>query len=305
VGVGETFTVSALHVLGAVKIGAAVIGGITAQDHGLDTTIRKEATSGELQSRIQSIVAQKASPTFTTLDISTALTACGSLGLLLTSVGTPVALAMYAAAKAQGAAIAANGHKSYTYNNGLLIPKTLSCSHQGDAQLSYAALPIYDGVNGIVVVGENATLPTIAGDNRWTIKSVSLGGATIGAIGQAVNVSIDFGIQAASEGALSDIYDSRTFISAIEPTITVTSTAIPALAALLGASGAASIILRKRVDGGTFATGAGSELTLAGTGLATFTKPFGASGNQRGEMSIQAHLKFDGTNAPITATLST
>ncbi len=286
-------TVTSLHALGCVKIGETAIGGITAQSNPIETTIRKEATSGELAVRLQAIVAQKFAPTFTTMDIARALTACGSLGCLLSTKP----LTLYGRARSPDLSALSAGHLSFTYQGGLLIPETLSADHQGDATLSYKAIPIYDGTNAPLVISDaNVTIPGITTDSRWTLSSVTLGEVTIG---QHVGLNIHFGIDAKSEGAQSDVYDSRTYVESVQPSVDFTSTRIAKLLDILGTSGAISITLRERKTGGTFT---GATLVLAGTGLATFTDPFSASGNRRGQQTIRADLAYDGTNAPLGIT---
>jgi hypothetical protein len=287
-------TVTSLHVHGVVQVGETVVGGITAVNNPVETTIREESTSGELATRIQAIVAQKFSPSFTTMDVATALGACGSLGALLAT--NP--LTLFGRARNQDLSVAGSGHTSYLYQNGLLIPTTLSAAHQGDASLSYSAVVTSDGLNAPLVISDSGvTIPELDHDERWALASATINGTPIP---QLVNVSVAFGIQAGSEGADSDVYDSRTFVSAVSPKIDVTSTRISALLDLLGTDGAIAVVLRKRVDGGTFDA---TTLTLSGTGLATFTDPFNGSGPRRGQMTLRANLKYDGNSAPLGLTL--
>jgi len=181
---------------------------------------------------------------------------------------------------------------------GLLYPKTLSVAHQGDATISYEAM-LYNAVDATdpFTLTTSATLPTIANYTRWALGSCTLGGTSIT---QQLDVNLDFGVQCFGEGADSNIRDQIVSIQSIEPKITVTSSYHGAILALLGASGAFSIVLRNRLAGGTF----GAEtITLAATGgLAMQETPFQASGHQPGTIGLQGHIVWDGTTDPLTYT---
>jgi len=285
-------SVTTLHGLAPVKIGSAVIAGVTATDNGVNSDIRDEPSSGELAARIQALVGQKVAPSFTTQDIAAALAACGALGCSLATYP----LKLFAQAYGDNGRRAASGHVQYHYQSGLLLPQSLDCNHQGDATLSYQGLVTWDGAHDPLVITTGATLPVITATSLWTLYTAVLGGV---AIPQLKSVRINFGIKAETEGADSDIWDSKPSISAVQPVISVTSSKIAALLDLLGASGSCSLVFRERDDGGAFS---GHELTLSGSGMTAFQKPFGASGNKPGECTIEARPKFDGVNDPITIT---
>ena len=63
-----------------------------------------------------------------------------------------------------------------------------------------------------------------------------------------------------------------------------------------------TIVLRKRLDGGTFA-GSG-DITLTFSGIATVPSPFSASGDKEAEATLSIDVKYDGTNAPIRVSVS-
>ena len=54
------------HNLYAVGLGATLLGGITRQSIATGTEVRREATSGEIYARFQSLYAQKIAPGFST-----------------------------------------------------------------------------------------------------------------------------------------------------------------------------------------------------------------------------------------------
>jgi hypothetical protein len=283
--------IQSLHYLAPVQIGGTGLGGITAADNGLENEIRAEPASGELTARIQALVKQGFQPTFTTHEIADSLSICGVLGCLLSTKN----LVMYAQQGSDDGRRAASGHLSFTYARGLLYPQSLECNHQGDATINYGAAITWDGSHTPVVIGAGA-LPSITAASLWTLKSATLGGMSIP---QLQSVRINFGLSVQVEGGDSDIWGSKVSITAVNPVISVTSNRIAEFFGVLGASGTASITLRERAEGGTFTD---HELTLSGSGLATFSKPFGASGGKPGENAIEARPKYDGTHDPIVMT---
>jgi len=286
-------SVQTLHYLAPVKIGTTNLGGITATDDPLQNDIRDEPASGELTARIQALVSQKLTPSFTTQDIAAALAACGSVGVSL--VTKP--LKLYAQLGADdGRRASGTVHRMFTYQHGLLLPESLDCNHRGDCSLSYRGLVTYDGAHDPVVISENQALPTISGTTLWTLASVTLAGVPIP---QLQNVRISFGIKAEGEGADSDIWDTKPSVSAIQPVISVTGSKSSALLALLGATGNTSIVFRERADGGTFSS---HTLTLSGSGMANFTNLFKAATGKPGDVTLEARLKYDGVNNPIVVT---
>jgi hypothetical protein len=121
-------------------------------------------------------------------------------------------------------------------------------------------------------------------------------------ITQVKSVRVNFGIKAEAEGSDSNIWATMPSVSSIQPVISVTSSKVSNLIDLLGDTGTFSLVYRQRADGGTFGSG---RLTLSGSGMANFTKPFGANGNKSGETTLEARPKYDGVNDPIVVTLAT
>ncbi len=286
--------VTATYTIYAVDIGGTLLHGITQQALNTGTEVQGEISSGEVAPRFQSITAQKPQAQFTTLEVAAALSACGTMGMNID--GTDVLL--FAQKRAAGGTFASGSvHRKYTLQHGILVPRTLSCDHQGNAQLSYEAIVTYDGENDPIVIAVAQALVAFSGTvARYSLGAVSVGGKTLA---QVRNVSIDFGLTVESEGADSDVWDTEATIREVRPKITVTVTDLSADSlALLGASGAASIQFRKRADGGTFAESGHLTITATG-GLAYFDSPIDGSGSDSAQATIVCEPKYDGTNAPL------
>jgi hypothetical protein len=233
---------------------------------------------------------------FQSEDIAAALGACGPTGVSLANS----ALVLFGSKILAGGGIDASGHVSVAASLGVLYPQSLSVAHQGDATISYQAM-LYnaDDTADPFLLTIGAALPTITDFSKWTLLSAKLGGQTIL---QDVNVQIDFGVRCFGEGSNSNVRDQIVAIQSIEPKITVTSSKQGKILDLLGASGDCQLVLRPRAAGGGFGAG---QIALAATrGLSMQETPFQAQGHRPGELSLQGHIYWDGTNAPLTFTQS-
>lgn len=284
-----------------------LIGGITDQNVELGTEVRRDRTSGQIYPEHQAIVSQKPGATFSTLQIARALDACGLLGTNILST-LNAGLELFAQAWTDGSTPAgASSHKKYTIRKGLMIPRTLTVDHQQDAVLSYQVLAVYDGTNNPVVLAENQSLPAgLVDDERFTLGKFTIAGITTG---QAIRLSIDFGVAAETQGGDSDTWDTRSRIVAVEPTITLRGNDLHWFKdsggiGILGASGthANTILYLKRYqEGSTFVPdGTAEHIKFTAAGLAYIDTPFAQSGDTPAEIELMMPLKYDGTNVPIT-----
>jgi hypothetical protein len=289
----------------AVGIGTTVLGGITQQNLITGSMVRGEGRSGEVYSRIQSLVEQKIVPSFTTTSIAAALTACGALGADIGALSGN--LALYAQNRVTGGTFSAGAtHRKFVISDGVLFPIQLTCQHRGDATLSYGAVVAYDGSNDPILITDSVALAAYGSDQdeRFTLGPVELGGITFDKL-QAL--TIDFGIGAVGEGGDSDLWDTIASIRTIQPAITLSgidptwfaAAGVP-LEGLAGTHANTAIYLRKRADGSTFVADETEEhILITADGMACIDEAFNASGADSGTTSIRMPLKFDGTNAPL------
>jgi hypothetical protein len=301
-------TVARMHNLYAVKIGSTVIGAISKRGIRTGAEVRQQATSGEVFARFQALYAINAMADFETEQLAVALGACALTGTALTSAAPFVA---YAQKNAEGGTrTSGSAHRKYTINEGIVIPRRLTCEHQGDAKLHYEVLATYDGTNEPVVVSESQSLPSVTDAERFTIGAITLAdadGVTTYTLPQVKRIEIDFGIAAETVGADSDIYPTSCRIVEIQPSIRLTgidsewwkSNVIPLTGRNIQNSGT-KIYLRKRAAGGSFTSDATAEhIKFAAAGMAV-VEGFDSSGNALDEVSVYFPLKFDGSNNPIT-----
>lgn len=310
-------SVARMHGLYAVKVGAStLLGGITRRSARLGNDVRQIATSGDVYARFQALYAVKPMCDFASLNLAAALDLCGLTGFRITSGAT---LLFYCQQQQKGGSrMSGSNHRIITVNEGLLLPRRITCEHQGDAQIDYDVLPIYDGSNDPIVVADTSALGTNPGDaERFTLGPVTLAwsGSSM-TLPEIRRTEIDFGVQAETVGADSDLYDTNVRIVEIQPSITFTgidiewfkSANIPIGGRSLVHSGGGSggttpttIVFRKRALGGTFVAAATAEhIGMTACGMAVVEQLFDAQGNALDECSLRIPLRFDGTNAPIT-----
>lgn len=292
------------HGIYGVGLGAVLLGGITRQNLATNSEVKGEASSGELYNRFIALYAQRLAPGFTTRSIATALGATGVMGLSLSSA----ALTLYAQKHAAGATRASGGnHRSYTFASGILAPRQLTVDHRGDATLTYEAVVVSaDGTNSPITITDSVSLPSGLTDaERFTLGTWTVGGISLGEIRR---LQIDFGVDIASEGADSEIWDTFCSVRGQHSTITfsgidvewVKSTNIPT--AGLAATHANTVgYLRKRALGSTFvANGTAQHIRFTAAGLITPDNIFEGSERDAGEVSLKMALYYDGSNAPLT-----
>lgn len=298
--------VTKAHTLYGVVAGATVIGGITQQNVNLGTQVRGEASSGEVYARFQSVVAQKPAATFTTLNVAAALAVSGLTAKAISAL-SPATLLLWAQKIAEGGSRAGvTSHRSYTINDGILFPTTLTVGHQGDAVLPYGVAVTWDGTNNPVVLSESQTLTAgITDAERFTLGPVTIESI---ALSEVRELQIDFGLQVVTEGGDSDIWDTMAYIKAVQPAITLRgidiewfkdSGGVP-LAGLPITHANTSIYLKKRAAGGTFVADATAEhVKFTANGLAHVANAFDANGDALAECDLVIPLKYDGTLVPL------
>jgi hypothetical protein len=295
---------STIHGIYGVKIGSTLIGGITA--HRIDPGLEMigEAASDAVHASIVSLAGGAPSITCSTKSVLVALDAGIDLGGVDLAASSAI---LYAQKRLQGGTRAGTlAHRSFTAAVGLIIPRTLSVDHQGDAVLSFDVIPVSaDGSTVGIALAETVTLPTGADeDDRFTIGPITLGAVTID---QVKSWSLDYGVNALVEGGDSDLYPTHVSISNEHPVLTIRSSktehwkesgAIPS-GGLACTHANSSIYLRKRASSGSYiADGTTSHIKFTVDGLAVITDLDGTTG-QRQDVGIRVRLRNDGSNAPI------
>jgi hypothetical protein len=136
---------STQHGNSVVLLNTDIVPGITAFSCKTGSEIRAEPRSNEVYPRFRSLVAQKPVATFSTSAIAAALDLAAATGLDIDSLAA--GMIGYAQAGADGGTrLGATSHNKYTIADGLLVPRSLTCEHQGDASIDYEAVITYEPI---------------------------------------------------------------------------------------------------------------------------------------------------------------
>lgn len=305
-------TVSVLHGLYGVTIdpdsfiAVTTLGAITRQGLRVENKIDTLPTSGEQWARFQALHGQKYSAMFETLQLKTALDACGVSGLGIAAT-VRTGLRLYAQSFQEGGTRKAGAnHDSWTIREGILFPTSLTCQFQDDAKLSYDALATYDGTNDPVVIAKDVLLPAalLTDALRYTIGPITLGGLVFD---HCRSVEINFGLQGVTEGADSDIWDTFAWFENVLPSITIKgvkkrwidATGVP-ITGLAMTHANSSIFFRKRALGGMFVANAVAEhVKFTFCGMCVPQTIFDAAENRPGEVDVMIPLRYDGNDTPL------
>ncbi len=288
-----------------VEFHATRLGGISAYSLGSGSQVMNESSSGFYYPEHPSLTGQLPVGSFTTLQIARALGLCGLTG---TSIdGLASGLKYYLRKHAEGSTrTAGSAHHKYTIRGGLVYPATLTCDHQGNATLTYNVIVTYDGTNVPIVLTTSQALPAVQSDDeQFTLGTFKIGNVDFTAI---KSMSLNFGINAVSEGADSEIWDRYVSIEDIKPSLTLTgidpdwfaAAAIPLLG-LKGTKAQTIFYLRKRAIGGTswVADGTSEHIKFEGANLATVDDMIQVTGQDASGITINVPFYYDGTNAPL------
>lgn len=289
---------------------ATLIGGITQQSLPLGSEVTAQQTAGNSYAAIGTINAIKPRGMFTTYSVGALVGLLGLRGACLAGGANP-GLEMWELRYTACGALATTTtpHRKLTIPNGLVIPKTIECSHQQDATMSAEAIATFDGTNDPVIIGESQAAPTGLTDTfRFTLGAIEI--ADVAFEGN-LSVSIDFGNNATTDGGDSEVFDQNIEITQVLPTITIRTRDVAKFAAaasgipLRGAKGThlnTSIVLRRRINGTASFSTAADSIRITADCVCNFDDVFTAQANGRGEASIKLTALDDGTNAPLVIT---
>ena len=248
-----------------------------------------------------------------TFDLPGFLDAVGVSGLAITGAVNPGVVAYLQKCDDSGIPASSN-HRSFTYALGLVVPKTLSCDHQGDARLTFDVIVLGDGTNDPVVISDAATLPTITQTaSRWTLGPVTLGGVTFS---KYTGFEIDFGNDVQTRGSQSNLDPTHCEQKTHSPKITLTgidpawfsSSNVP-VGGLAVVTATDKLFLRKRSQaGGTgfVANGTSGHIKFALAGLAGVQQGARAEMQRTSETTVVVTLAKDSAgNNPLIMTTAT
>lgn len=182
-------------------------------------TMQTEMVAHDYTPRHVALTASTPMQTFSTFALPTILDNLGVIGATIsTSTGTGITQ-YWRKYDANGEPASGSAHRSLVIKGGRIVPKSISCSHQGHATIQVETHPIKTSGAAIVVLSETVALPTVSiASARWTIGSIKLGNV---ALTGSISVEIDFGNALSSRGQGSDVFDTQIEQSTHSPTITL------------------------------------------------------------------------------------
>lgn len=210
-------------------------------------------------------------------------------------------------------------HRRYTITKGLFFLQNMSVDHQGDLSVSAQLRAVYDGTNDPVTVTNNVALPSAAqiGDmtGRWTLTadaSDNTIGSTSGVpVYRKRSLNVDFGVNASTQGADSDSFDSFASIDSVLPIVTVTGIDpnwFDDLGLTINGKAVAHAYtlfsFRKRDGAGGFVSDAtAAHIKMTAAGPAYYDQLLSANATDAATMSFRIEAIEDGAgNAPLLIT---
>lgn len=291
----------------AAKIDSTLIAGVTSQSISPGIQTRGDATDGTLYQRSTSVASLSPTAEFTTQSINAALAAIG-LGVDIGTLAGGLGVELYAQETTSTSRAGTLAHRKYAFADGLIVPRTLTCDHQGDATLTVAILPIGDASNAPMAETDSVTLGSIAAHDVFTLGDLTLESI---AMAKLKSLSIDFGIDAQLETWASSLWPREAWINTIKPVITFTcmdvtmlgSTKIP-LTGLSVSHANTTASLRKRANHATLvADGTAEHVKFTACGLAIVAAAY--EDGQPATLSGRVECDYDGTNAPLIINTAT
>ena len=237
-------------------LGGTQIEGIASQSINRGIAVSGEPLDGEVRAGELHISRMDVRAELATTEIATALAAVGADGAALSDV------ILYFAKKTTGVGKTSGGaHVSHTFATALVVPRRLTVSGQGVAQLTYSIIPYKADGTIPVAVATTASLPAITAisGEKFRLGPVIIEGTTLTGI---TSVSVDFGLTVDPEVSDGDIYAKTAVITRQMPKIEIRTLDQASIATLTaggkavtnGVSGT-KIYLRKTAADGIFSSG--------------------------------------------------
>ena len=281
-----------------------VVGAMSNLSMSTDSEVVREVNASRHYARQAHQNVRSVGINFTSWHLEELLSVCGIGGLCVGTGLTTTSMDVYVAMYDCNAVASGSVHTMYQINKGLVFPTGISVDHQGNAQITYTILAIYDGTNEPVVKTTNNALPTIATgeDERWTMYDMTFNTVDVT---QKKSINIDFGIQTNVDGADSEAYDSWASLNEILPVITVQGIDPDYLgdfAATMAGTTAVHANCRIQLKERGAAIGTASHIWIDYGGLSRVSDIFSSSGNDAGQTELRIECLEVGANAPLVIT---
>jgi len=292
--------ISSLLTANAVSIDGTTIDQIT--DSQFDPRLQEliEASSGSAYPTVAAVMAGSPLLQATTRKVNTACPLITAVGKNITS-----AVYLYSQLYASGGLRAATAAHRVGMTKGIVVPRSLQCSHLGLAQLSFDVFGTStDGSTAPYALDTAAPLTT-ADDELYTLGKCTLDGG----VAQLMDLSIDFGLSERIEASDSDVWPSLACIESVRPVITM-RTSNPAEfddydPAGLAISSEINLYLRKVAQGGTRTSDASAaHLKVSIYEGICIPRANRFAHGEAASIELAIYPTYNGTNVPIVFTAS-
>lgn len=292
--------ISTLLTANAVSIDGTTIDQII--DSQFDPRLQEliEASSGSAYPTVAAVMAGTPLMQATTRKVNTACPLITAVGKNITS-----AVYLYSQLYAAGGLRSASAAHRVGITAGLIVPRSLTCSHLGLAQLSFDVFAKSADGSTAPYALDTATPLSAADDELYTLGKCTLDGG----VTQLMDVSIDFGLTERIESSDSDVWPSLASIESVRPVITIRSTNPAEFddydPAGLAISSEIAIYFRKVAQGGTRTSDASAAHLKCSIyeGICIPRANRFAHG-EAASIELAIYPTYNGTNVPIVFTAS-
>lgn len=274
---------------------AVVLGGLRRLTLNTGTEMYKDISDAELYADSIAVQAYKPTMDFTSVNVGRCLANLGGSAACISDDVTHPGIVAYMQKRGCSGPSSGSVHRSYTFQDGLVVPQSLTVSHRQPAEISYK----FYGQGGTGPVrDEAAALPTHSGSSeRFDMYSVTLLSA---ALGSKTGVDLSFAPSVFELGSDSELFDSFVALQSLMPVITIRAFAVSNLGTIdldgfAVAHADSNIILRKR----GVALGTAEHIKITFQGTARMETLEDASGLNPSEEVIVVDTGRDASNGPL------
>lgn len=294
-------SIGSIFTLYAVNTPSGLIDQITEQSYDPRLNEILNSGDGKVDAEFAALMSSSPMVSFTTHAVATALGYAGISGLNISSAAT-----LFFQRYAQGGTRqGATSHLKLDMALGLLVPRTLQVSHDGEASIGYDLFArSSDGTtNPITVTDAQSLSGSPAVDEKFTLGAVTVNNVALGAV---QDVSIDFGIEEVVLGADGNPFPTFTGIRARRPSITIRTMHLDKLDADAGditkegiaISSSTTIVLARMAQG---AIRGGTDITIT-VNEGRVSPRQASAGQDEATLELVITPTFDGTNDILAIT---
>jgi hypothetical protein len=308
--ISYAYTLYGVNIDVASDVGDTVINQIDGTPLNLGAVSGGSPNSGNLYTNCMFLQGLSPVVSVTTGNIKSALTVLGTQGLSITTDGDDLGIYVYMQKLDKfGTRASGSVHRSARFLSGMAIPRQISASRDG-ATMTFDIIGIDNGADP-VVIAESVALPTMGTtENHYVLDMVKVGNVTLGGVTDA---TIDFGLNLDIDKTGGRIYPNWMHIATITPSITINGFDVDWVRLLstdIDVEGVAAthantnVFLKKRECGATFyADGTSNHIKFTMAGRAQPQNLLGGNGKTTASITVMGN--YDGSNAPLVATLDT